>query len=84
MSTYSRSLLLILTLGLMVGCNPVSKHSGGRYQYVPTPCDVSSMLLLFSSMIFARPKSEIFISPLWNRMFCGFRSYADFALGTCT
>jgi len=38
------------------GAFPITKHSGGRYQYVPAPWE--------GSMIFDSPKSVIFISPM--------------------
>src|SRR5690554_4789519 len=52
------------------------KHSGGKYQYVPAPCDVSSMEVpsAVSSMIFDKPKSVIFTSPISsNKILPGLR-----------
>lgn len=43
------------------------KHSGGRYQYVPAPCEVSSIPSgLSTSMILLRPKSVILASKLFT------------------
>jgi hypothetical protein len=43
-----------------------TKHSGGKYQYVPAPCEVSSIEVPSweSSIILDRPKSVIFASPI--------------------
>lgn len=42
-------------------CRPLLTHYIATYQYVPAPCDVSSMPseLVFSSIIFDKPKSVI-------------------------
>ena len=50
----------------------LTKHSGGKYQYVPAPCDVSSIEVPSweSSIILDKPKSVIFASPISsNKMF---------------
>ena len=55
----------------------ITNVSGGKYQYVPAPCEVSSILVpsLCSSKILLRPKSVIFAVPdLSNKIFPGFRS----------
>ena len=72
------------TLFEMRGGPPLdtAKHSGGRYQYVPAPCDVSSMDVSAwppsgsMSMILDSPKSVTFTMPMGrsNRMLAGFKS----------
>ena len=55
---------LQLTLDEILGGSLLTtKHSGGRYQYVPAPCDVNSMLSSSVSIILLKPKSVIFTSP---------------------
>lgn len=44
------------------GFSPVIKHSGGKYQYVPTPYEVNSNFELSSSKILHKPKSVNLIS----------------------
>ena len=60
------------TLG-MLGIKKKEWRWNGKMidQYVPAPCDVSSISRLSSSMILDSPKSVILISPLWIRMFPG-------------
>ena len=43
-----------------------SKHSGGWYQYVPTPQEVIGILDWFFSRILHRPKSVTFTRPSGN------------------
>ena len=62
------------TLGEIYALLSNTKVSGGKYQYVPTPYDVSSILVWPSSKILLNPKSDIFSSPLWKMMFYGLRS----------
>ena len=68
------------TLLLMRG-RPGSKHSGGRYQYVPAPWlvssreEVASLLLPLSPRILASPKSVTFTRRRSsNNMLAGLRS----------
>ena len=59
-----QNVLLGLTLDEILGGSLLTtKHSGGRYQYVPAPCDVNSILSSSVSIILLRPKSVIFTSP---------------------
>lgn len=48
------------TLELMNTCSPFSKHSGGRYQYVPAPLDVNSISGGVFLQHFAQPEVQNF------------------------
>ena len=59
------------------GAWPIWKHSGGKYQYVPAPCDVSSKPSepVDSSITLDSPKSVIFTRPApSNNTLPGFKS----------